>query len=637
VGPLRVALIVVTGALVYANSLSGPFVFDDGSAIVDNPAIRSMRTVFAERYDSPIAGRPVVGYTFAMNYQLNGLDVAGYHVANIAIHIACALLLFAIARRTFLMPRLAERYGLDAPNLALAMSLLWVVHPLNTEAVNYITERTESLMAFFYLATLYASVRSLPDGSSRVWPIAAVVACALGMGCKESMASAPLIVVLYDRIFAFASLREALAKRWRLYLALATTWLVLAYLILPGPRSSSSGFSAGGDSWTYLVNQARMIARYLRLVFWPADLAIIYGPPTALTLGQVLPQALLVTALLVLTIAALAWNPALGFLGAWFFVTLAPASSVIPIVTEVGAERRMYLPLMAVIALLVGAAYQLNSVRHKISPQLATWMVGLMVAVLGAVTIARNQVYQSPLLLAQSNLAHWPSDAAHGAVGTELLGIRRDEEAIAELRLGARTNPRSMYNLGVGFFNNKRFDEALEVLAKLLAEYPNREEIPWARRIRGHIYVLQHNWPRAIGELRVGLSMIPRDKEMQTLLASALNGHGIDLGTAGKHAEAAAAFRRALEIDPASASVRHNLATALLDSGDFSGAIAEAQRNLEQHPADAGSYDLIGRALAMQGKLDQAIAQLEQALRLSPDEATIREDLLRVLAARRRQ
>jgi tetratricopeptide (TPR) repeat protein len=445
------------------------------------------------------------------------------------------------------------------------------------------------------------------------------------------------MVVLYDRIFAFASLREALAKRWRLYLALAATWLVLAYLILPGPRSSSSGFSAGGDSWTYLVNQARMIARYLRLVFWPADLAIIYGPPTALTLGQVLPQALLVTALLVLTIAALAWNPALGFLGAWFFVTLAPASSVIPIVTEVGAERRMYLPLMAVIALLVGAAYQLNSVRHKISPQLATWMVGLMVAVLGAVTIARNQVYQSPLLLAQSNLAHWPSDAAHGAVGTELLGIRRDEEAIAELRLGARTNPRSMYNLGVGFFNNKRFDEALEVLAKLLAEYPNREEIPWARRIRGHIYVLQHNWPRAIGELRVGLSMIPRDKEMQTLLASALNGHGIDLGTAGKHAEAAAAFRRALEIDPASASVRHNLATALLDSGDFSGAIAEAQRNLEQHPADAGSYDLIGRALAMQGKLDQAIAQLEQALRLSPDEATIREDLQRVLAARRRQ
>ncbi len=634
---LRVALIIVTGALVYANSVSGPFVFDDESSIVNNSAIRSMSTVLAERRDSPLAGRPVAGYTFAMNYQLNGLDVAGYHLANIAIHIACALLLFAIARRTFLMPRLVARYGGAAPNLALAISLLWVVHPLNTEAANYITERTESLMAFFYLATLYASVRSLPAGRSPVWPIAAVVACALGMGCKESMATAPIMVLLYDSVFAFGSMREALANRWRLYMTLAATWLVLAYLILPGPRSGSSGFSAGGDSWTYLVNQARMIARYLRLVFWPADLAIIYGPPAALTLGQVLPQALLVAALLVLTIAALVWNPAAGFLGAWFFVTLAPASSVIPIVTEVGAERRMYLPLMAVIALVVGAAYQFNSVRGKISPKVAARTVGVLVAGLGLVTVARNQVYQSPLLLAQSNLAHWPSDVAHGAVGTELLGVNRDEEAIVELRLGARTHPRSMYNLGIALFNNKRFDEAIQVLAKLLADYPNREEIPWARRIRGHIYVLQHNWPRAIGELRVGLSMMPQDKEMQTLLASALNGQGIDLGTAGKHAEAAAALRRALELDPDSASVRHNLATALLDSGDLAGALAEAQQNLERHPTDAGSHDLIGRALAMQGKLDDAIAHLEHALRLNPEDGVIREDLQRVLAARRRQ
>ena len=596
-----------------------------------------MSTVFAERRDSPLAGRPLVGYTFAMNYQLSGLDVAGYHLANIAIHIACALMLFAIAHRTFLTARLVERYGRVAPNLALAIALLWVVHPLNTEAVNYITERTESLMAFFYLATLYANVRSLPAASSRVWPITAVVACALGMGCKESMATAPVMVVLYDRIFAFGSMREALAKRWRLYLALATTWIVLAYLILPGPRSSSSGFSAGGDSWTYLVNQARMIARYLRLVFWPADLAIIYGPPAALTLGQVVPQALLVTALLVLTSAALVWNRAAGFLGAWFFVTLAPASSVIPIVTEVGAERRMYLPLMAVIALLVGAAYRLNGVRDKISPTLAMRIVGGMVAVLGLVTVARNQVYQSALLLAQSNLSHWPSDAAHGAVGSELLRVNRDEEAIVELRLGASTDPRSMYNLGVALFNNKRFDEAIQVLAKLRADYPNREEIPWARRIRGHIYVLQRNWPLAIGELRIGLSMMPRDKEMQALLASALDGQGIDLGTAGQHADAAAAFRRALEFDPDSASVRHNLATALLDSGDLASALAEAKGNLERHPTDAGSYDLIGRALAMQGNLDEAIAHFEQALRLSPEDAAIREDLQRVLAARRRQ
>jgi hypothetical protein len=123
--------------------------------------------------------------------------------------------------------------------------------------------------------------------------------------------------MLYDSTFVFNGVREAVRNRWRLYGGLVLTWVVLAYLNVPGPRSGSAGFSAGVGPWTYLVNQAVMIVQYLRLTFWPTSLVINYGSPMALTLTQVLPKAVAVGALLLLTLLALVRWPAMGFLGAW--------------------------------------------------------------------------------------------------------------------------------------------------------------------------------------------------------------------------------------------------------------------------------------------------------------------------------
>jgi hypothetical protein len=181
------------------------------------------------------------------------------------------------------------------------------------------------------------------------WYAAAIGACALGMGSKESMVTAPLTIVLFDRMFVFGSLRDAFEHRWRLYLGLALTWGFLAMEVAATPRAGSAGFAAGVTVWTYLLNQAAIIVRYLRLVFWPVDLVINYGQPVPYTLRDVLPQALAVVSLLSLTVAAFRWRPLLAFLGAWFFITLAPTSTFLPIATEVAAERRMYLPLMAVL------------------------------------------------------------------------------------------------------------------------------------------------------------------------------------------------------------------------------------------------------------------------------------------------
>jgi protein O-mannosyl-transferase len=185
------------------------------------------------------------------------------------------------------------------------------------------------------------------------------------MACKESMVTAPVLVALYDRVFIFDSIKAAVKERWQLYAGLAFTWLVLALLVSSGPRIHSAGFSSGVSAWTYLLNQAVMIVRYLRLAVWPSSLVVNYGWPIPLTLGEVLPQALIVIALLVGTIAALMRRPPLGFLGATFFMTLAPTSSIVPIATEVGAERRMYLPLISIVVLVVIGGVRLWEVIQR--------------------------------------------------------------------------------------------------------------------------------------------------------------------------------------------------------------------------------------------------------------------------------
>ncbi len=110
----------------------------------------------------------------------------------------CALLVFGVVRRTLDGPGLKARFGACSAKLAFAVALLWTLHPLNTEAVNYVTQRTELMMALFYLLTLYASSRAWQAARAGGWQPIAVVSCMAGMACKESMVTAPLMVVLYE-------------------------------------------------------------------------------------------------------------------------------------------------------------------------------------------------------------------------------------------------------------------------------------------------------------------------------------------------------------------------------------------------------------------------------------------------------
>jgi len=348
-------VIVLAGALTYANSLSGPLLFDDQSAILDNLQIRHLWPLL-DAFTGPrhgvLTSRPIVNLSFAINYAIGGLSVRGYHVGNVSLHILSALVLFAIVRTTLATPKLRDRFAPASNGLALACALVWMVHPLQTESVDYVTQRTELMMGLFYLLTLYFSIRAAGASAPDRWQAAAIVSCLIGMGCKESMVTAPVIIVLYDRIFIFDSLRATFRSRKTLYGGLALAWIEFAALMITS-QPKSVGFSAGVSPWTYLLNQAPMIVQYLTLTVWPHALVLDYGLPRQLVLTDVLAPGALVVTLIMLTAWALAVRPPIGFLGAWFFITLAPASSLVPIVTEVGAERRMYLPLAGLVALAV--------------------------------------------------------------------------------------------------------------------------------------------------------------------------------------------------------------------------------------------------------------------------------------------
>jgi protein O-mannosyl-transferase len=507
---LRALLIVVAGALVYANSLSGPFILDDTVSIVENASIRDLSNpaLLAPQREVPTAGRPIVTVLLAINYALSGLDVRGYHLWNLGLHLLCGLLVFACIRRTLELPQVPDRWRKRSSDVGFAAAALWTLHPLNSEVVDYLTQRTESTMAAFYLLAIYANARSIQSVLERRWQALAALACAFGMACKESMVTVPVAIVAYDAVFVFGSLRLALRTRLRYYAVLTGSWLVLASLLAGGPRVHSAGFSMPIGIGTYLLNQCVMIARYLRLAVWPSSLVVFYGEPRTLTLLDVAPQAALVVAVAILTLVALRRSPILGFAGAWFFITLAPTSSVVPIATEVGAERRMYLPLVALAALAAAAAFHAaERLRIKRRAAIATLVVAA--SALATLTVLRNREYRSALELARTVVARWPTPAAEAMLGQELAIAGRRDEAIVHLRAAAPQYTKAHYYLGGELFNAGRLEEAMPELEAFLRQAPHFAEAVRARLMLGRVLMARKEWPRAEGEFRQVVKMAP--------------------------------------------------------------------------------------------------------------------------------
>ncbi|HKY22302.1 MAG TPA: tetratricopeptide repeat protein [Vicinamibacterales bacterium] len=589
---LHVALVAVVGAIVYSNSLSGPFLFDDQSAILLNPRIRHLwppMDVLAPSAHGVVANRPIVNLSFAINYAIGEFSVRGYHITNVALHLAASLLLFLLIRTTLAAPLLRGRFLGHADGIALGGALIWMVHPLQTDAVNYVTQRSELLMGLCYLLTVFCAVHAMGSATPKRWYLAAIASCLLGAGSKESIATAPLMVILYDRVFFFRSLKDAWRERGMLYGGLALTWLTLAVTV--SSRGNTAGFGAGVSVWTYLLNQALMISQYLKLTVWPYDLVLDYGIPRALSLMDVLPQALLVVSLLLLTAFALVRRPLLGFVGAWFFMTLAPASSFIPIASEVGAERRMYLPLAAIAVLAALAVY---AVAARFFPRrlqsLAGVMTALLVVWLSSATFQRNQDYVSGVTLLRTSVDRWPHGRARFNLAYELRVAGKKDEATVQLRAAALDTPQAQYLLASDMYDRGEFDAAIRELQAFIGRKGTlAADVVTARNLLGLALAQQGKMDLAIAELQSLLSTNPDNPDL----------HG-------------------------------NLAFLFLQQREFERAREHYEGYLRHRQGSAFIWTGLGTALAELGRSEDAIGAYRQALIVDPDYPEARVRLARL-------
>ena len=354
---IAVAVLLVAGIAAYWNSFAGVLIFDDLQAIQDNKSIRSLvdlGAVLSPPASSPTAGQPLVNLTLAINYAIGGTkDLRGYHAVNLAIHLLAALALMGVLRRTLLTAPLVRRLGQAALPLAAGTALLWMLHPVQTEAVTYISQRLESLAGLLYLLTLYCTIRGAGIAKSAGWYIAAIVCCAAGMATKTMMVTAPLVVWVYDQIFLAGGWRRRLARRWPLYVGLAATWAIPAAISASAPQAA--GLPSVG---VYAKTQPGVIVQYLTLSLWPLGQSADYAWPWAGKAAEFVPHALTLAILLAMTVWALLRSSAAGMAGVWFFLILVPTSSLVPMADPI-FEHRLYLPLAGLVALVVVGGYGL--------------------------------------------------------------------------------------------------------------------------------------------------------------------------------------------------------------------------------------------------------------------------------------
>ncbi len=606
-------LLAAQGFAVYINGLFGPFIFDDLDSIVENPSIRALWPIWkpltAPSPDLAVSGRPVVSLSLALNYALGGLDSWGYHLFNICIHVLAGLVLYGLIRRSLQTHRLKARHGYHAEWMACIVALLWLVHPLQTEAVSYVVQRTELIMGLCLLLTLYCVLRgATAQDHSRTWYAAAVGACAVGMGSKEVMVVAPLLVWLFDGIFLSRSYRKALHRRRKLYVALALTWIILLGLLATEPRRETAGLRTGVmTSWQYLTTQGGVLLHYFRLALWPHPLVIDYSDwPIAQTVADWAGPALIISLLLALTVYALYRRQPLGFLGAWVFLILAPTSSLVPIITEPSAERRMYLPLAAwLILLTLGGWWCLSRLRvsERARQSLAIGLVTALVTVLGAATIRRNVDYQSELAIWSDTVRKRPMSAwAHNNLGVVYLRERTLDQAIEQFTISLSLQPsdaKTLNNMGAALGYQEKFDKAIEYFTASLRIRPG---YAMAHSNLGAMLAKQEKFDQAIAEYRTALQFSPE-------YASARNNLGVLLASQGKFEEAMKQYARALASKPDYAETHDNWGLALLEVGRIREAIDHFREAERIRPGYADA----------QAHLKSALAQLAQTGEGSPD------------------
>ncbi|MBF0327756.1 MAG: tetratricopeptide repeat protein [Nitrospirae bacterium] len=573
-------LIIFITLCVYLNSLGVPFQFDDIPNIVENVGLRgdglftrpwSYLSEIKATNIQGISGEAMksryLGYlSFALNYRIHGLEVVGYHLVNIAVHAANGVLVYMLVILIFGTPFMKEQRvleGFGATMTALFSGLIFVVHPVQTQAVTYIVQRFASLAVMFSLLSIvmYGLWRQRQEegvgGEFRTLLLygCSIVFAVCAMKTKEMVFTLPLLVVLYEYMFY----RGAVLKRLKWLVPIMLTMLIIPLSLLDtakpvgeiiGDTSQATRLQSNLSRANYLFTEFCVMATYLRLLFMPVGQNLDYDYPVQKSFFN---AEVLISLMLFLSLVALAlylWKASkaegreelriVSFGLFWYLIAHLVESGVIPII-DVVFEHRLYYPSVGFAIGFVGLVYYLAEVKSRYR-RVAIVLMVVLVVTLGIASHMRNRVWQSNISLWEDVISKSPNKAR----GYDFLGTAYYQREIYD---------RALLN----------FDAALKMNPNFYMAYNNR---------------------------------------------------GLLLARTGNLINAVADFERALKLNPLFVAAYYNRAFVYSQLGNNDMSIADYTNAISLRPNFADAYNNRGNVYLLSGNYDKAILDYTAAINL---------------------
>ncbi|MEJ2286209.1 MAG: tetratricopeptide repeat protein [Desulfobacterales bacterium] len=582
---LLLSLLAVVVILIYADTLTAPFIFDDLINIYNNPHIRvpalSFKNLAWAGFESPVTRRPVANISFALNYYFSGYNLVSYHMVNILIHIACGIFLYFLVKTTLQTPALRSKYE-KFGWIPFITVFIWLVHPLQTQSVTYIVQRMNSMAAMFYILSMLFYARFRMSGTSRVkWLLFAgcVVTALLAFGTKEITATLPRFIILYEWYF-FQGLSLQWAKRNLLLLGgvlLIFMFIGLVFLDFDPVARILRGYTIRDFTPIQRVlTQSRVVIFYISLLLWPNPSRLNLDHDFTLSYSLLNPATTLISIIVIIALLAIAImiarkEPLISFCIIWFFGNLVIESSVIGL--ELVFEHRNYLPTMFGILAIVALVFRYS--KHALPAAIILSLVG---ALLCMWTFQRNRVWADEISLYRDTAVKSPGKARpQNNLGAALSRREQYEEAIKQYREALRIKPDyadAHYNLGFALAKTGKLDEGISHFRKAVQADPKQVKY---RNNLGVALALQGNYAEAIEHFNAALKINPSDADLQNNIGLLYKKQG-DLNGAMQH------FTRAIELDPLHAGALNNRGVMLMENGQLEAARKDFAQALEISP-----------------------------------------------------
>jgi len=615
-GWLAPALIIVIGAVAYSNTFQSSFHFDDETSIVNNPAIRNLGDLKAVFGYSET--RFVTYLTFALNYRFGGLEVFGYHLFNILVHIAASVMVWLLVRQVSRTPALRESaFTKSTQFISLLAALLFVVHPIQSQAVTYLTQRTASLAALFYISSvyLYGSARlSQLSGASR-WRTALRFSAAffmsvVGLFTKETVLTLPIAILLYE-LFFFREIRKV---RWLYVLAVAVVFgAIPTILVLKGLVTLHVEGALPG--WQYILTQPKVWMLYVRLFLFPVNQNLDYEIVPSNSLFELTTLGSLMFLGLMLYAAGRLFSNhrVLSFGILWFFLTLLPESSILPL-PDVAFEHRLYLPFAGFALLSAGT---ISALTERWTRGAVLAMTSGIVVILGVATFERNKVWQDEVALWTDVIKKSPGKArGYLNLGRAYSDLGRYESANVYFGRAQALDPTSADvhgNRAYILIQTNQFDAAIAECNRAL-ELGGGLEYQIARIYfsRGTAYLLKNRLDSANGDFNTALAY---DANHET----AYFNRALVSSRLGDAAKAIDDYSRVLKLNPRGAKALNNRGVIFRESGRLNEALADFDNAIASQRDFAAAYLNRGMVKSLRGQLDSAIEDFTFFINLSPN------------------